>query len=152
MTEFRQNYDSSIKVNSSVHKALGCVGTVIDGAVRSSIDYFSSLFFFRDVEEMLIDCFSSLFRCWLIVCNIFSSTETWTRWLMSASKQSRGSFALVTHTLGRSGNFFFWSDLSFPQDGAFKFLVVNVGENNNLNLNLDLTFLERRGENNFWKI
>ena len=56
MTEFRQNYDSPLKVNSSVHKALGCVGTVIDGAVRSSIDYFSSLFFFRDVEEMLIDC------------------------------------------------------------------------------------------------
>ena len=24
---------------------------------------------------------------------------------MSASKQSRGSFALVTHTLGRSGNY-----------------------------------------------
>ena len=50
---------------------------------------------------------------------------------MSASKQSRGSFALVTHTLGRSGNFFgpireIGADLSFPQDGAFKFL----GENN----------------------
>ena len=56
MTEFRQNYNSSIKVNSSVHKALGCVGTVIDGAVRSPIDYFSSLFFHRDVEEMLINC------------------------------------------------------------------------------------------------
>ena len=41
--------DSSIKVNSSVHKALGCVGTVIDGAVRSAIDCFSSVFFFRDV-------------------------------------------------------------------------------------------------------
>ena len=45
---------------------------------------------------------------------------------------------MVTHTLGRSGICFcpireIGSDLSFPQDGAFKFLVVNVGENNNIN-------------------